>query len=67
MQQRLSAGDGHAVQYTLTLFQKGEDLLLIGILSHQLRQNQGRIVTEGAAEVAAAGEYRAGYSARIVQ
>ena len=63
--QRLTAGDAHALQDPLALFQEGQQLLRS---HHRLRIRQKlRVVAEGAAEIAAVQEYGAGHFARKIK
>ena len=67
MQQRLTPGDGHPVQHAYPFFQKGQHLLLIRVMGQLLRQDQGGVMAEGTAEVAATGKHRAGHPTGIIQ
>ena len=59
--------DLHAVQDADPLFEEGEHLFGTAVVGDLLRQDQGAVVAEGTAEVAAAREHRAGHLAGIVQ
>ena len=62
----LAAGDGDSVQQALPLAQKGKKIILAEL--RDCRGNhQAAVVTEGAAEVAAHGEDRAGHPPGEVQ
>ena len=68
VQKRLAARDGDAVEQALTLFQEGKNRLHPAVgRAQRLRNDQRRVVAEGTAEVAPAGENRAGNAAGIVQ
>ena len=65
-QQRLAAGDGHAVQQTPPLFQEVQQSRVVRDRLHAA-QHQTAVVAEGTAEVAPLQKHRAGHAAGKVQ
>ena len=68
VQKRLAARDGDAVEQALTLLQESENRLHAAVgRAQRLRNDQRSVVAEGTAEIAPAGENRAGDQTGIVQ
>ena len=65
-QQRLSAGEGHAIQQPPALFQKGQQRFPVQ-LRRRRSAEQPAVMAEGAAQVAAAQKDRAGHPAGKIQ
>ena len=67
LEQRLAAGDTHALQNALPLLQEGEKVLHIHQSGLAFGQHQFAVVAEGAAQIAPGGEYRTGHMTGEIQ
>ena len=67
MERGLTAGDAYALQYIAAFLYMREDFFFGNGFVKMRGQNERRILAKRAAQIAAAGKYRAGQSAGIVQ